>query len=125
VPGIFSLHFARLVQRSEVPKVRFHDLRHGHATLALAGGADLKTVSASLGRSTISTTANIYLHVVDSLQKAAADRLDHVLGPAVGDALRISSVPQRRHATRRIMQKSRGYGLKLVAPTGVEPVSQP
>jgi integrase len=52
--------------------VRFHDLRHGAATLALAAGVDLKTVQAMLGHSTIVTTADIYTSVLPELQREAA-----------------------------------------------------
>lgn len=44
--------------------------------MALAAGVDLKTVSSALGHSTISTTADIYAHVTDSLMRDAADRID-------------------------------------------------
>jgi integrase len=69
-----------MMRRSKLPLIRFHDLRHSYGSLGLAAGTDLKTISASLGHSTIATTANIYLHVVDSLQREAADRLDVILG---------------------------------------------
>src|SRR5581483_1304336 len=58
---------------------RFHDLRHGAATLWLAAGVDLKTVSALLGHSTISTTANIYTGVLDTLKADAAARMTRLM----------------------------------------------
>jgi integrase len=62
-----------------LPRRRFHDLRHGAATLWLAAGVDLKTVSALLGHSTIATTANIYTGVLDSLKSDAADRMTRLV----------------------------------------------
>jgi site-specific recombinase XerD len=45
-----------------VPPIRFHDLRHSTATLLLHAGVDLKTVSAVLGHSQLSVTADYYAH---------------------------------------------------------------
>jgi integrase len=49
-PEYVSRHFERLAGNAGLPPVRLHDLRHGAATLALAGGADLKTVPADARR---------------------------------------------------------------------------
>jgi site-specific recombinase XerD len=56
-----------------------HDLRHTFASLLLAGGADLKTVSTALGHSTISVTGDIYSHVSPKMLRGAADLLDRVV----------------------------------------------
>ena len=53
----------RVLKRAGLPKVRFHDLRHTFATLALKSGVDVKTVSSMLGHSTYQTTADIYTHL--------------------------------------------------------------
>ncbi|MFY9886322.1 MAG: tyrosine-type recombinase/integrase, partial [Candidatus Cybelea sp.] len=86
-PDSFSMAFAHLVRRSKLPKVRLHDLRHSHATLALSAGTDLKTISAALGHSTISVTANIYVHAIEAMQRTHADRIEAVLGDAVASAI--------------------------------------
>lgn len=52
-----------------MPITRFHDLRHGHATLLLEMGEDLKIISDRLGHSTISITADIYAHTREYQQK--------------------------------------------------------
>lgn len=72
-------HFRRLAERANLPACRVHDLRHLCGTLALLGGADLKTVSALLGHSQISVTANFYLHVQDSLVRDAVSRVEQLL----------------------------------------------
>jgi integrase len=64
---------------------RFHDLRHGCATLLLASGVDLKTVSAILGHSTIAITANTYAGVLHSLHTDAADRIAQFLASSSAD----------------------------------------
>lgn len=72
--------FRDAVRASGLPPVRLHDLRHGAASLALAAGADLKTVQDLLGHSTIITTADIYTSVLppvhDRYADAVADLLD-------------------------------------------------
>jgi integrase len=77
-PNTFGLTFARIAGDAKLPKVRLHDLRHSFASLLLAGGADLKTVSTALGHSTIAVTADTYAHVSPAMLHAAAN-LDRVV----------------------------------------------
>ena len=72
-PQRLSVAFRRAVQASGLPPVRLHDLRHGAASLALAAGADLKTVQDLLGHSTIITTADIYTSVLPEVHDRYAD----------------------------------------------------
>lgn len=58
--------------------VRFHDLRHTHASILLSQGISLKLVQERLGHQSISTTGDIYSHVSPSMQKEAVDVLDSV-----------------------------------------------
>ncbi len=131
-PGAFSLAFARLVKRAELPHFRFHDLRHTFATASLLAGIDLKTVSASLGHAEIGTTGNIYAHVQQQLQERHASKVETVMGNALAVAV---GDPQQSVTTERKSRvshersfgkkKARGYGLSMVAPTGIEPVFPP
>jgi integrase len=73
VPDHVSRLFARLVKEADLPPVRLHDLRHGAATLALAGGANLKVVSEMLGHSTIAITADTYTSVLPEVAREAAE----------------------------------------------------
>ena len=72
-PGHISEHFGMLVRRSGLPPVRFHDLRHGAATLSLAAGVDIKIVQEMLGHSTSSFTRDVYTSVVPEIATAAAE----------------------------------------------------
>lgn len=63
----------RLVRRSGLPPVRFHDLRHCAATIMLAAGVDMKVVSATLGHRKFWFTADTYTLVVPELAEAAAE----------------------------------------------------
>jgi integrase len=83
----FCTEFGRPLAASEVtrrfqarlaalglPRQRFHDLRHAAATFLLAQGVPLRVVMEVLGHSTITTTANVYGHVLPELQRDAMDR---------------------------------------------------
>ena len=128
-PGAFSLDFARFVKQSGLPHVRFHDLRHSFGTLALGSGVDLQTVSRALGHESVAITSRIYVHAVEALQEDQAARIDALLGDGVSSVMSDfvpadvdASVPQRCHKTSAQRKKPRKTGLKLVAPTGIEPV---
>jgi len=62
-----------------LPKIRFHDLRHTHASLLLAQGWHPKMVQERLGHSTINLTLDTYSHVMPTLHEEAARRLDEFL----------------------------------------------
>ena len=77
--------FHPLLDRAELPRIRFHDLRHTAATLLLTSGVHPKVVQERLGHSQISVTLDTYSHVVPSLQEAAAAELDALLQPTSAD----------------------------------------
>ncbi len=62
----------------ELPKIPLHGLRHTSATLLIAKGTDIKTVSERLGHSSTSTTLNIYAHALEELDRTAADTLQNI-----------------------------------------------
>jgi integrase len=68
-----------LLKKAGLPHYRVHDLRHFCASLLLAQGVPLKVVSEILGHSQISTTADLYVHVLPSLRKEAIDLMNSVL----------------------------------------------
>jgi integrase len=59
-----------------LPDIRFHDLRHGHATMMLALGEHPKVVQERLGHSQISLAIDTYSHVLPTVHKKAAENLD-------------------------------------------------
>lgn len=71
--------FKSRVAAAGLPPIRFHDLRHVCATLLLGERVDIKVVSQILGHSSVATTADLYAHVLPSLQDDAARRIDGVL----------------------------------------------
>jgi integrase len=78
-PNHVSQRFSRLVRRAKLPTMRFHDLRHGFASLAFAAGVPLKVVSEALGHSGIAITSQTYVHLLDDLKRDKSDRLDAYL----------------------------------------------
>jgi integrase len=68
--------FRKDMKAANVPIIRFHDLRHTHATWLLMSGENVKVVSERLGHANITTTLNTYAHVLPNMQKAVAERMD-------------------------------------------------
>lgn len=73
--NLVERHFKPLVAKAGVPPIRFHDLRHTHATLALGSGAGIKEVSATLGHATTRMTLDTYAHLLPDAQREALARL--------------------------------------------------
>ena len=69
----------RVLKRAGLPRVRFHDLRHTFATLALQNGVDIKTVSGMLGHFSAGFTLDTYADVTTAAQKEAAKTMGKVL----------------------------------------------
>lgn len=79
-PTFVSHHFARVIKKSNLPYIRFHDLRHTVATLLHNGGFDMKDIQGWLGHSDFSTTANIYSHLDQSRFDGMAQAMEkHLL----------------------------------------------
>lgn len=78
-PNNVGQHFRRQITKSGLPLIRFHDLRHTHATLALQAGVHPKIVSERLGHASTSFTLDVYSHVTPSMQQQAADVMSALL----------------------------------------------
>lgn len=76
-PSSLTHEFMKLYKkRPDLPRIRFHDLRHSHATQLLAAGIHPKIAQERLGHSTISTTLDLYSHATDTMQDEAAAKLN-------------------------------------------------
>lgn len=84
-PDTLSTNFASTIRRSKMPHVRFHDLRHTHATQLLKQGVHPKVVSERLGHSKIGITLDTYSHVMPGMQEDAAQKVDLALRLAISD----------------------------------------
>ena len=82
-PDRVSKLFDGHVRRIMLPRIRLHDLRHTHASLALAAGVNPKVVSDRLGHATVSMTLDVYSHVIPALQEDAAAIVADLVAGAV------------------------------------------
>lgn len=71
-PDLLLRHLQRVAALAGLPKINVHGLRHTYATVALRAGVDVEVVSKRLGHSDIAITLNIYRHVRDTDDQAAA-----------------------------------------------------
>ncbi|NLG85759.1 MAG: site-specific integrase [Firmicutes bacterium] len=78
-PSNFSRRFHQLAVDAGFPDLRFHDLRHTHASLMLAAGEKITVVQERLGHEKPTTTAAIYAHAIPGRQREAADRFEEML----------------------------------------------
>ena len=65
----------KLLKEAGIEPVRFHDLRHTFATLALQNGVDIKTLSGMLGHYSSGFTLDTYTHITDKMQQEAAEKV--------------------------------------------------
>jgi integrase len=71
-PHSFSQAFERLITKTDLRRIRLHDLRHTHATIALKAGVPVKVISERLGHETPAFTLKQYAHVIPGMQAEAA-----------------------------------------------------
>ena len=140
-PGVADRQLSRILEMAGCKHVRFHDLRHTFATLALQGGMDIKTLSAMLGHVSAATTLDIYTHITDDMQRQAAANIDRGIGkaapPESGSAQGKETTPgqgekpcmtdfqpvprkQRRPGTGCITQKSPNLWEGRYSPTWID-----
>jgi integrase len=68
--------FRKVLERAGLPRIRFHDLRHSHATLLLAQGVSAKIVQERLGHASPAFTLAVYGHVLPGMQERATRNLE-------------------------------------------------
>jgi integrase len=83
-PGQVTRRFSAILAKAGLPRIRLHDLRHTHATLALQLGIHPKIVSERLGHSTIAFTLDVYSHATPHMQSDAAVRLGELMSARNG-----------------------------------------
>ena len=69
-PNYISETFGKLLERSGLPHIRFHDLRHSFTSMLIANDVGPKQAQVWLGHSNISTTMDIYAHLDYSVKKS-------------------------------------------------------
>lgn len=79
-PSAVRKKLANVLERANCKHIRFHALRHTFATMALQYGLDIKTLSSTIGHSSVELTIDTYSHVTDNMRYAAADKIDTTIG---------------------------------------------
>jgi integrase len=80
-PESVSQLFDRIVRRAALPRIRFHDLRHTHASLLVAAGVPIKVVSERLGHAHPAFTMHTYQHLLPGMSAAAAEQFAALVAP--------------------------------------------
>jgi integrase len=84
LPRSISMMFSQLLdRRPTLPRIRFHDLRHSHATQLLATGVHPKVAQERLGHHSIAMTMDLYSHVMPGMQQDAAAKVDAAMRKAM------------------------------------------
>jgi integrase len=82
-PTSITHEWVRLLAKTALPRIPFHDLRHAHATHLLASGVHPKVASERLGHSKVGITLDLYSHVLPNMQTDAVARVDEALQIAI------------------------------------------
>ncbi len=78
-PDYVTPHFQKKLQAADLPLIRFHDLRHSVVYALRQGGCDVKDIQAWLGHSDVSTTLNVYGHILGGDMERLGAVMDHTL----------------------------------------------
>ena len=79
-PRTYRNYYNGLMAKLDMPKLKYHGLRHSFATRCIEAGCDYKTVSVLLGHSNISTTLNLYVHPNMEQKKRCISKMFKSLG---------------------------------------------
>jgi integrase len=82
-PNSIGHAWDRFLAAVDLPRIRFHDLRHSHATAMLARNIHPKIVSERLGHSRVALTLDTYSHVLPGMQEEAAAAIDAAFSAAL------------------------------------------
>ncbi len=113
VPDSVLHMLQRVLKRAGLPRIRFHDLRHTFATMALQNGVDVKTVSAMLGHYSAGFTLDTYAHVTTDAQLKAAQTMG-ISSPVLSDSTG-HGPPQRAVLLHQLDELQTGVVGTLVA----------
>ena len=77
-------YFLPALKAADLPRVRFHDLRHTNASLRLENGENIKYIQTQLGHANPTVTLNVYAHLMNPTNQEAACRLENAVFGAAG-----------------------------------------
>jgi len=84
---VVKQHFYPILKAANLPKVRFHDLRHTYASIMIEQGENLKYIQTQLGHSSPTVTLNVYAHLMKPTNQEAACRLENAIFGADGSKM--------------------------------------
>jgi integrase len=71
--------FENIIKKYDLPKIKFHELRHTSVSLLINAGIQTQLISRRVGHSSVSTTSNIYSHIFNSTECEATQKLNEIL----------------------------------------------
>jgi integrase len=80
-------YFVPALKKADLPKIRFHDLRHGFASLLIEQGENVKYIQSQLGHSSPMVTLTVYAHLMKTVNQEAAQRLENQVFELTGHNL--------------------------------------
>jgi integrase len=85
--NLVNRHFNPALTTAELPKIRFHDLRHTYASLLIEQGENIKYIQSQLGHSSPTVTLNVYAHLMKPVNQDAACRLENTIFETSGSKM--------------------------------------
>jgi integrase len=76
---VLRKHFRPALKAADLPRIRFHDLRHTYASLLIEQGENIKYIQTQLGHSSPSVTLDVYAHLLKPSNQQAARRLEETI----------------------------------------------
>lgn len=92
-------YFLPALKSADLPRIRFHDLRHTHASIRLANGENIKYIQTQLGHASPTVTLNVYAHLMNPTNQDAACRLENAVFGSVGHHLGTKKEKRSRSKT--------------------------
>ncbi len=80
-PDTITSWFREFIDKTDLPPIHVHRLRHTNATLLIAAGTNMQAVASRLGHSDANTTNKIYAHAIQTADAVAAEVLEDILYP--------------------------------------------
>ena len=82
--NVVTRYFRKALKKAELPRMRFHDMRHTFASLLIEQGENIKYIQSQLGHSSPTVTLNVYAHLMKPVNQASANRLENTIFEATG-----------------------------------------